>query len=433
MFKEKPEWLPEELKALKEKDPQAKDLATVATIEAAYRKAWADFLGWGFKGSIDCAATRGRKIQIYHFCSLPIGLNSCGLISGSGDPSAVTPAPNETVDSLYEWYRNGDKVSFDNNVFTRTVQYYCKGSYFCYVGPQTVSMYEKDKAGKCVLDANGRRKVRSDVVEDKVYAIPTKIGYEDYVGGPAFMKEFIAKEENTLFWLNGGKYYERAGTLTSNRRELAAMRPGNQETMGKAAQLGSRPVTPYLVEAAVIDNFMMGVEGLYLWDDNTATGPLVGQSPHPDKPKFFGELEFMVKGLHRLSQFNALFDGNYSFIRPVRQHDVWNRDQPVIRGIINGRYLLLAMTNPFLDPDEKQQVEIWYDAPYARRQQARWYDKVTVEPRRTHLFQCKLPPLTGRKEYDPAKLYFRYTCEDGNYRKTFTVTGNYNVPYPHKD
>lgn len=429
IFKERPEWLPADLKAIKEKDPDMKDPATKSAIELSYRLAWADFLGWGYKGAVDCAAARGRTIRIYHYGSLPIGLNSCW--GTSTDPSAESPAPNETVDSLYEWYRNGNTVSFTNNIYTRTVQFYHKDSYFFYHGPQTLSMYEKDSKGDYVLDANGRRTVRTDVADDDIYAVPTKVGYEDYVGGPANMKEFIAKQENTLYWFNGGKYYKTYGTLTSDRRPMPTMRPGNQETMGKAAELGSRPNPPYLVEAAVINNFMLGNEGFYVWDDNTATGPLAGQAPNPDHPKFFGDLEYMIKGLHRLSQFNKLFDGKYSFIRPMREHDIWNRDQPVIRGIVNGRYLLLTMSNPFLDIGETQQVEVWYDAPYAKRKQAKWHDQVTIQHRKNHLFQCKLPALT--KGYDPDKLYFHYTCVDGNYKKTFTVTGNYNVPYPYDD
>jgi hypothetical protein len=281
-----------------------------------------------------------------------------------------------------------------------------------------------------VLDANGRRKIRTDFADDPVYAVPTKLGFEDYGGAIANMKEFIAKQENTLFWFNGGKYYKQSGTLTSERRPLPTMRPGTQPTMCMAGSLGSQLVPPCLVEAAVINNFMSGVEGFYLWDEPEPTGPLAGQTPTPDTPKSFGEVEYMIKGLHRLSQFNKLFDGTYSFVRPSRQHNIWDRDQPIIRGIINGRYLLLAMSNPFIEGDEKESVDIWYDKPWEQRKQAIWHDEVTLLPKHNHLFQCKLPaPRKGG--YDPDKLYFRFTCKDGTYSRTYTVTGNYDLPYPY--
>ncbi len=134
--------------------------------------------------------------------------------------------------------------------------------------------------------------------------------------------------------------------------------------------------------------------------------------------------------MHRISHFNALFEGDYSFVRPMRHYDTYNRDHPLIRGVINGQYLALAMTNPYLDPGETQQVELWYDAPQGGIKQALWSGSVQLQARRTHLFQCKLPQLPAGARYDPDKLYFRYTCVDGNFRQTFTVSGNYDVPCP---
>lgn len=429
IFKEHPEWLPEDLKMLKQKDPEATDPATVSAIENSYRAAWAEFLGNGYKGAVDCAASRGNRLKIYHYGSLGIGEIRYGLYYCTGDPSAETPAKAEKVSDLFDWYTDGSRVDFSKNTFTKTVQYYHKDSYFFFVGPQILSMYEKAQDGSYGLDTQGRRKLRTDVAEEYVYAKPTQVGYEDFGAAPANLKEFIAKGENTLFWLNGGKYYKQSGTLTSSRRGLPTMRPGNQETMGKAAELGSRPVTPYLAEGAVIFNFMLGNEGFFLWDENRQE-TVSGQQARPEnKPAIFGDEEFMIKGLHRLSQFNKLFDGRYSFVRPTRQQDVFNRDHPIIRGIINGRYLLLAMMNPYLDFGESQEVEIWYDAPDA--QKSKWSDKVSILPRRTHLFQCKLP-APPKEGYDPDKLFFRYTCVDGNYRKSFTLSGNYNVPFCYK-
>jgi hypothetical protein len=78
-------------------------------------------------------------------------------------------------------------------------------------------------------------------------------------------------------------------------------------------------------------------------------------------------------------------------------------------------------------------MEVWYDAPYASRGAGHWAGQAVICARKTHLYQCKLPALPAGQPYDPDKLYFRYRLEDGNYTRTFTVTGNYDVPYPFPD
>jgi hypothetical protein len=209
------------------------------------------------------------------------------------------------------------------------------------------------------------------------------------------------------------------------------VRPGNQETFGDSAKLGSRPVSPYMAEASSIFAFMIGSEGLFVWDARNHVGAVgENQEGKPGARDTIGDLEYIVKGLHRVSQFNKLFDGNYSFIRPTRHYNTHDRNHPIIRGILNGQYLLLGMTNPYLDPNETQDVEVWYDTPYANKTM-KWSGKVAIQSRRNHLFQCKLPPLPAGQSYDPDKLYFRYTCKDGKFNETYTVSGNYDVKYPY--
>ncbi len=188
-------------------------------------------------------------------------------------------------------------------------------------------------------------------------------------------------------------------------------------------------MNPYLAEATTIITFMTGAEGLFVWDEPRSASA-VGQPSKPGRMETFGDLEFAVKGLHRVSQFNRLFDGSYSFIRPVRHYNTHDTDHPVIRGLVSGQYLLLGMLNPGLDPGEKQEVEVWYDSPYASRGTGKWAGKAVIQARKTHLFQCKLPALPAGQQYDPDRLYFRYTLQDGRHTETFTVTGNYDVKYP---
>ena len=56
---------------------------------------------------------------------------------------------------------------------------------------------------------------------------------------------------------------------------------------------------------------MMGLEGLYLWDWRTIPARS-GNGPNGKRgfrKKRWGDMEFMVKGMHRVSQFNAPFPG----------------------------------------------------------------------------------------------------------------------------
>lgn len=429
LLKEHPEALPERLRALKEDDPNVEKPETLARLQDEYSKAWGDFIGNYYRGARECAKTRDRTFKIWHYGSkapgeyLFLNRDDCKINEGTGKYRA------EEMDSLWPWFKSGDKVDYNATEYSRQIDYFHKDFYYHTLFPEKSSMYEKDAEGKYVLDANGRRKIRKDVFEEQVYVDPVKVGYEDCETGPAFLKAFLAKGENALYWLNGGKSYREHGTLLAGKQLIPALRPGNQETWGECAKLGSRPVNPYLAEAASIYTYMMGLEGLYLWDARYYTGP-AGYGANGDEATAdtLGDLEFIVKGMHRVSQLDPLFEGHYYYVRPVRCYDTWNRDHPIIRGILNGRYLALAMTNPYLDPGETQTVELWYDAPYGGAKKPVWSGKVTLQARKTHLFQCKLP---GGRQYVPEKLYLRYTCADGTFRKTFTVTGDYDVAYPY--
>ncbi len=429
MMKKHPEELPERLMKYKAK-VQAGDAGAIHALEREYDMAMAEFVGNTYKGARESAALRGRTLKIWHYGSRAPGKELFMFVGGL-QGAEINPKTGkyryEEIDALHEWFKKGRSIDFDATSFAREIDYFHTDFYFHVNFPETSSMYEQDKNGY-VLDDQGRRKIRKDMVTETVYAQPTRIGLEDYKWGPVFLKSFIAKEENNQFWFNGGKYYKTPGTQITDKQMPPYIRPGTQETFGEIARLGSRPVNPYLAEATTILTFMTGAEALFVWDapgKKTAAGETTG-----DKIEMLGDLELAVKGLHRVSQFNQLFDGNYSFIRPVRHYNTHDRDHPIIRGLVNGQYLVLAMLNPGLDPGEKQEVEVWYDAPYATRGVGKWAAKAVINARKTHLYQCKLPALPPGQSYDPDKLYFRYKLEDGKYTKTFTVTGNYDVKYP---
>lgn len=430
MMKEHPERLPERLMKYKEK-VQAGDAGAIFALEQEYSKAMAEFIGGTYEGARESAAERGRALKIWHYGSLPPG-KELFLSVGETRRLGINPQTGkygyEELDAVNDWFKRGRTIDFNATNYARQIDYFHTDFYFHVNFPYAETMYEKDSKGY-VLNDKGWRKFRTQMIPESIYAQPTPIGMEDCEWAPIFLKTFIAKEENNQFWFNGGKYYKTPGTQITDKQMPPFIRPGTQETFGEIRKLGSRPVSPYIAEATTILTFMTGAEALFVWDENRPTKP-AGQTTK-DKVELLGDLEFAVKGLHRVSQFNPLFDGSYSFIRPVRHYDTHNRDHPIIRGLINGRYLALAMLNPALDPGETQEVEIWYDCPYASRGNWTWTDKAVIQARHTHLYQCKLPSLPLGRSYDPDKLYFRYKLEDGKHTETFTVTGNYDVKYPY--
>lgn len=321
----------------------------------------------------------------------------------------------EQISALWPWYKSGEKVDLTANAYPKQIDFMCRDFYYQTIFPEHTTIYDKTD-GKYKLDDKGRRVIRKDHITEDIYTKPTTIAYEDCAVSPVFLKSFVASAEDNLFWLNGGRYYRQSGTLR-HLEQVATLRPGNQETWGEAAKLGSRPVSPYMAESAAIYAFMSGLRGIFLWDANRPAGP-AGQGA----PATFGDVEYIIKGMHRLSAFNKLFDGKYYFIRPNRCFPIGDKDHPIIRGIVNGQYLLLAMTNSYLDLDESQKISVWYEENGKRV----WFDTVTLKPRRTHLFQCKLP--ARKTGYKPENLRFKYTCQDGNYRKEYVRSGSYESP-----
>ena len=429
IYKKHPEMLPEDLRELKKKDPEGKKPETLQAVLDAYNRAWGDFIGYGYRGARAAAKERGRTIKVWHYGSKS---PNTSLFRPWDDvkPDAAGKYKYEEVARLPSWFKTGNKLNFYASEYSRQIDYFSHDFYYWNVTPEYASMYEKDARGNYVLDKNGRRKARRDTMEEKMYVKPQKFTDEDYDCTPIFFKSFIAKGENCQYFQNGAKYYKQHGTCITDKQLIPFFRIRNQETgFGKSVQLGSRPVSPYYAEAVTIFTFMMGIEGLYYWDAGPAPGPQ-GFGPPNDPKQYwtFGEIEFVIKGLHRVSQFKNLFEGDYYYIRPVRHYDTCgDHDNPVIRGILKDRYLVLAMTQPYLDPGETQVVEVRYGAPFGKK--AVWSDKVTINARKTQVFHCKLPELRNGEEYDPDRLYFRYTCVDGNYKKTYMVTGNYDVTY----
>ncbi|MFO0929670.1 MAG: hypothetical protein U0736_22045 [Gemmataceae bacterium] len=149
----------------------------------------------------------------------------------------------------------------------------------------------------------------------------------------------------------------------------------------------------------MIYTFPMGLEGMYLWDARNYTGPAgFGRDGESKTADTLGDIEFMIKGMHRVSQLNRLFEGEHAFVRPVRHYDTFDRDHPLVRGVLNGRYSA-GDDQPVPSTPATQTVELWYDAPYEGGRAV--VSAVWLQARRTHLFQCKLLAARRRQGVRP--------------------------------
>ncbi len=228
LLKEHPELLPERLAKLKEKDPEVKNGDTLGILNDEYISAWGDFIGHGYRGARDAAAARGRTLKIWHYGSKAPGEHLfVNRDEGKADP-ATGRYRYEEMSALWPWFKNGGEIDFYGSEYSRQIDYFQKDFYYHTLFAEKSSMYERDGNGDYVLDDKGRRKIRRDVFQEKVYVDDVKIGHEDCEIGPVFLKAFIAKGENALYWLNGGKYYKRHGTLITDKQLIPALRPATR-------------------------------------------------------------------------------------------------------------------------------------------------------------------------------------------------------------
>ncbi|MFO0929671.1 MAG: hypothetical protein U0736_22050 [Gemmataceae bacterium] len=235
LLREHPELVPEPLRKLRADDPQVKNPDSLAKLEQAYSQAWGDFVGHTYRGAREAAAARGRTFKVWHYGSKAPG-EHLFLGRDDGKPDAAGRFAYEQLSALWPWFRRGERIDFTASEYSRQIDYFHKDFYYHTLFPEKASMYERDAAGQYTLDERGRRKLRRDVFDETVYVTPTKVGHEDCEIGPVFLKAFIAKGENALFWMNGGKYPKRSGTLVTDKRLIPALRPGNQET-GRVRQV----------------------------------------------------------------------------------------------------------------------------------------------------------------------------------------------------
>ena len=143
LLREHPELVPEELRKLKDNDPNVEHPDTLAIVQDAYAKAWGEFIANGYRGARDAAAARGRVFKIWHYGSkapgepLFVSRDDAKLDPATGKPVA------EELGALWPWFKKDGKLDLNATAYSRQIDYFHKDFYYHILFPHTASMYEK--------------------------------------------------------------------------------------------------------------------------------------------------------------------------------------------------------------------------------------------------------------------------------------------------
>jgi Secretion system C-terminal sorting domain len=117
------------------------------------------------------------------------------------------------------------------------------------------------------------------------------------------------------------------------------------------SQFVKKFVKPFMAEATAIFPFFSGANGLWLWED-----PATFRNDES-----FASYEYFINGLYRLSQYKAMFSGNYELVIQTPAREYVDTRKPIWRAVAKGTDLLVAAHNPYAkDENEVVTVEIAY-------------------------------------------------------------------------
>jgi hypothetical protein len=306
------------------------------------------------------------------------------------------------------------------------------------------TIYKKDPQGGYVMVA-GRRVLRTDnsttSLFGKTFTVygsdPNYFNQNEYEYHTNWIYEEMAGEEANRFWMNGRTYALRKNDRSS---DFAGVMLGdwyrtNTEEANAPGQGDPRPIDPAAQERGTIFRALMH-DAEFLWHgeylqrgptnfDSQAVqfpGVTVNQGGYKTN---LGQFEYIVKGLHRFSEFEGRPWGNWYWIRPHRGIDV-NADkwkEPVIRGRLSetGNHVQLFACWPMLDPSDVVRVDVWVDT-------GTWKSGSThfnITGQSTYLDAWQIPDVPNGTTILPKHLRFRFTTPLLQTPETFTWTGDY--------
>ncbi|GAB3544993.1 hypothetical protein [Spirosoma fluminis] len=370
-------------------------------------------------------ADKGRHINKYHFTEHPLyAPNFWWKKNSTTDPIDVDGPLAQALKA------NGGGVAAGDHYWRSTIG--------------TGTIYQKDAAGKYIY-SNGRRVLRTDNSTVTLFGQTVKIygndqtfhGNNEYDFWTSWLYEDVASEEANRYWMNGQKYALRRNDRSA---DFAGVHYGdwyrtNTEEANAPGQGDSRPLNPQSLEMSAIFrsvmfdvNFLWHGEYLQRGPTTHANGAIQfpgvqgGQGGYKTN---LGQYEYIVKGLHRVSELDGRNWGNWYWIRAQRgigiTADKWK--EPVIRGRISetGNNVLIAAAWPMLDPEDNVRVDVWVDTG-AWKSGSTYF---TITGRTTYLDAWQIPAVPAGVQILPQHLRFRFTTPLLQTPQTVTWTGDY--------
>ncbi|GAB3881338.1 hypothetical protein [Spirosoma agri] len=375
-----------------------------------------------FKGYAD----KGKSIDGYLFTEHP--QYAINFWWGTGNTSAPLDVNSPMAVALRA---NGGGVAAGDHYYRTTIG-----------GMQTI--YQKNGDGSYVL-ANGRRVLRTDnsttTAFGKTFTVygndPNYFNQNEYDYHTSWLYEDVAGEEANRFWMNNRTYALRKNDRSSDFTGvmLGDWYRTNTEEANAPGQTDARPVDGDALESGTIFRALLH-DSEFLWHgeylqrspttfDNGAIqfpGVTVNQGGYKTN---LGQFEYIVKGLHRFSQFEGRNWGNWYWVRPHRGIDVdfdkWK--EACIRGRISetGNNVEIVAAWPMLDPADQVRVDVWVDTGSWKSGSTHFF----ITGRKTYVDAWQIPNVPTGTTILPQHLRFRYSSPLITPSPTITWTGDY--------
>ncbi|QHV96302.1 hypothetical protein [Spirosoma endbachense] len=371
-------------------------------------------------------ADMGRSIGGYLFTEHPTFGPNFWWTTGN------TSAPLDVNNPLAQALRaNGGGVAAGDHYWRTTI------------GGMT-TIYQKDGSGNFIM-SGGRRVLRTDNSQTTIFgktftvygADPNYFGQNEYDYHTSWLYEDLSGEEANRFWMNGRNYALRKNDRSSDFTGvlLGDWYRTNTEEANAPGQGDPRPIDPAAQEMGTIFRALLH-DAEFLWHgEYLQRGPTTHDSQAVQFPGVttnlngyktnLGQFEYIVKGLHRFSEFEGRPWGNWYWVRPHRGIDVdadkWK--EAAIRGRISetGNHVQIAAAWPMLDPSDVVRVDVWVDT-------GTWKSGSThfnITGRKTYLDCWQVPDVPPGTTILPQHLRFRYTSPLVSPTVTVTWTGDY--------
>lgn len=136
-------------------------------------------------------------------------------------------------------------------------------------------------------------------------------------------------------------------------------------------------IQPFMAEATAIFPFFSGASAIWLWEE-----PGLAQT----RTDNYAAYEYFTRGLYRLSQFAAMFQGPYELVIETPARDLMDKQLPVWRGVVNGNRILIAAQNPYAAEGQQTSLTVRYKT---------WQQTIQLTGRDVYLCRFELGTVTA--------------------------------------